>query len=55
MTDLLASASQLFTWVITCLTSLLEFVTSQPVILIGTLMTICGFVIGVAKRVIRIR
>lgn len=51
---LLAEATKLFTWTMSSLGSVVSTLTSNPILLIGFLMSICGFVIGFARRLMNL-
>ncbi len=51
MSSILTLATELLTWVITSMTSLLTFITGNGVILVFFIMTIVGFAIGVLMRI----
>lgn len=51
---LLADATKLFSWVMTCLGSIVTTITSNPILLIGFLMALCGFVVGFARRLMNL-
>lgn len=55
MTELLAQATSLFTWVMTSLASVVSTITSNPILLLGFLMTLVGFVIGITRRLMNIQ
>ena len=54
MTELLASATTLFTWVTTQLGSIISTITSNPLLLLGFLMSLVGFVIGITRRLMNL-
>ena len=49
--DILAMATELLTWVISSMGSILTFVTHNPLILIFLIMTIVGFAVGFLMRI----
>lgn len=49
--DVLAMATELLTWVITSMGSILTFITQNPVILIFLIITIVGFAVGFLMRI----
>lgn len=51
MTELLASATQLLTWFITSMGSLLTFVLGQPAILMMFLILLVGSVVAMLFRI----
>jgi len=51
LTDLLASAGEMFTWFLTQMGSLITFITSNPIILIMFLILLCGAVVGMFMRI----
>lgn len=54
MTELLASATTLFSWVMTQLASIISTITSNPLLLLGFLMSLVGFVIGITRRLMNL-
>lgn len=54
MTELLAQATQLFTWVTTNLATIVTTITANPILLLGFLMALCGFVIGITRRLMNL-
>lgn len=54
MAALLADATTLFQWVMTNLATVISTITSQPILLLGFLMALCGFVIGICKRLMNL-
>lgn len=54
LSNILAMASELFTWVVTQMTATITFITSNPLIFIMVLMMLVGFVFGCLRRVARI-
>lgn len=54
MTELLAAATSLFTWVMTQLGSVITTITSNPILLLSFLMVLVGFVFGILRRLINI-
>lgn len=54
MTELLASATTLFTWVMTQLGSVITTITASPLLLLGFLMSLVGFVIGITRRLMNL-
>ncbi len=55
MATLLEAATQLFTWSMTNLATVVSTVLSNPLLLMGFLLGIVGFVIGLTKRLMNIR
>lgn len=49
--DVLSMATELLTWVITSMGSILTFITQNPVILIFLIITIVGFAVGFLMRI----
>lgn len=49
--DILSMATELLTWVITSMGSILTFITQNPVILIFLIITIVGFAVGFLMRI----
>ena len=54
MTELLAAATSLFTWVMTQLGSVITTITGSPLLLLGFLMALVGFVIGITRRLMNL-
>lgn len=54
MTALLAQATELFTWVTQNLASIVTTITSNPILLLGFLMSLVGFVIGITRRLMNL-
>lgn len=54
MTALLEQATALFTWVTTNLGTLITAITSNPILLLGFLMSLVGFVVGITRRLMNI-
>ena len=54
MTELLAQATSLFTWVTTNLATLVTTITSNPILLLGFLMSLVGFVVGITRRLMNL-
>ncbi len=54
MTDLLSQATALFTWVMTQLAAVVTTITGNPILLLGFLMSLCGFVIGIVRRLMNL-
>lgn len=54
MTALLEQATALFTWVMTNLGNLITAITSNPILLLGFLMSLVGFVVGITRRLMNI-
>lgn len=53
MSNILSLATELMTWLITQMTAILTFITSNPVILVMFIMAICGFAVGLLMRIWR--
>lgn len=54
MTKLLEQATSLFTWVTTNLATLVTTITSNPILLLGFLMSLVGFVVGITRRLMNL-
>ena len=54
MTELLAAATSLFSWVMTQLGSVITTITGSPLLLLGFLMALVGFVIGITRRLMNL-
>lgn len=54
MTELLAAATSLFTWVMTQLGTVVTTITGSPLLLLGFLMALVGFVIGITRRLMNL-
>lgn len=53
MSNILALATELVTWVITQMGSFLTFITGNPIILMLFIMSIVGFAVGMLMRIWR--
>lgn len=53
LSGILSMATELMTWVITQMGSLLTFITSNPVILVYFIIAIVGFAVGMLMRIWR--
>lgn len=51
ISDVLALATELLTWVITSMTSILTFIQANPLILIWMIVAIVGFAVGFLLRI----
>lgn len=54
MTALLSQATELFSWVMTQLAAVVTTITSNPILLLGFLMALVGFVIGITRRLMNL-
>lgn len=54
MTALLADATTLFTWVMTQLSTVVTTISSNPILLLGFLMALVGFVVGITRRLMNL-
>ena len=54
MSTLLEQATSLFTWVTTSLVTLVTTITSNPILLLGFLMSLVGFVVGITRRLMNL-
>ena len=54
MAALLEQATALFTWVTTNLATLVTTITSNPILLLGFLMSLVGFVVGITRRLMNL-
>ena len=54
MSTLLEQATSLFTWVTTNLATLVTTITSNPILLLGFLMSLVGFVVGITRRLMNL-
>lgn len=54
MTELLAQATTLFNWVMTQLAAVVTTITNNPILLMGFLMALCGYVIGFVRRLMNL-
>lgn len=54
MANLLEQATSLFTWVTTNLATLVTTITSNPILLLGFLMSLVGFVVGITRRLMNL-
>ena len=48
---ILELAGELVTWLITQMTALISFITGQPIILIGCIISIAGLAVGMLMRI----
>lgn len=53
--DLLTQATALFTWVFQQLATVVSTITSNPLLMIGFLITLVGLVVGMFKRLVNIQ
>lgn len=51
VSGLLSMATELLTWLITSMTSLISFITDNPIILMMMLITLVGLVVGYLFRI----
>lgn len=51
VSGLLSMATELLTWLITSMTSLITFITSHPIILLMMIITLVGLVVGYLFRI----
>lgn len=51
LTDILNMATELLTWTITSMGSIITFISSNPLILIFMIITIVGFAVGMLMRI----
>lgn len=51
---LLDSGTKLFAWVMTQLGTVISTITSNPILLLGFLMALVGFVIGITRRLMNL-
>lgn len=51
VSGLLSMATELLTWLITSMTSLITFITDNPIILMMMLITLVGLVVGYLFRI----
>lgn len=54
MTALLEAATSLFTWVTTNLATIINTVSTNPLLLMGFLTSLVGLVIGVVRRLMNL-
>lgn len=54
MTDLLASATLLFKWVMDNLATVVTTITANPLLLLGFLISLVGLVIGITRRLMNL-
>lgn len=50
MATFLESATALFTWTFNSLGTVITTITANPILLVGLLITLVGFVVGIFKR-----
>lgn len=55
MGEILESGTDLFGWVLSGLGTIVTTITSNPILLIGFLIVLCGFVVGITKRLMNIQ
>lgn len=55
MAAFLEQGSALFTWVMTNLGTIVTTVTGNPLMMVGFLMTLVGFSIGIFKRLVNVQ
>lgn len=51
LTGLLADATEMFTWFITSMTSLVTFIIGNPIVMAGFLILLSGAVVGMFMRI----
>lgn len=51
LADILSAATEMFTWFITSMGSLITFIVSNPVVLVMFLIFLCGAVVGMFMRI----
>lgn len=51
ISNILAMATELFTWVITQMGTTVTFIMEHPLVLFMFLMVICGFAVGMLMRI----
>lgn len=51
LADILSAATEMFTWFITSMGSLITFIVSNPVVLVMFLILLCGAVVGMFTRI----
>lgn len=51
LADLLSAATEMFTWFITSMGSLVTFIVGHPIILVMFLILLCGAVVGMFMRI----
>lgn len=51
ISGILELAGQLVTWLITQMGAMITFITGQPIILIGMIITLAGLVVGMLMRI----
>lgn len=53
ITEVLSHATEMFSWFITQMTSLVSFISQNPIILAMFLILLCGAVVGLFSRIWR--
>lgn len=51
LTGLLSDATEMFTWFITSMTSLVTFIIANPIVMAGFLILLTGAVVGMFMRI----
>lgn len=51
LADILSAATEMFTWFITSMGSLVTFIVGHPIILVMFLILLCGAVVGMFMRI----
>lgn len=51
LTNILEMGTELWTWLISQMTSVITFISANPLILVFFVMSICGFVVGILMRI----
>lgn len=54
MAELLKGGTDLFTWTMKSLGSIITTISSNPILLLGFLMALIGFVIGITRRLMNL-
>ena len=55
MATLLSQATELFTWVMGNIATIAETITSNPILLIGWLITLVGLCVGIVRRLMNLQ
>lgn len=51
LADILSSATEMFTWFITSMGSLVTFIVGHPIVLVMFMILLCGAVVGMFMRI----
>lgn len=54
ISSITTEATTLFTWVMTSLSSIVTTITANPILYMGFLMSLVGFVVGIMRRLMNL-